>query len=114
LKEWAQEDVAIGKIEVRDIKKARDYAMVALWLVTVHLNKAKAVRWNDVYYFFKEKFETISVTPQSFSRAMESPQNTKYFRQSGELYFLSSEGQQKVEKWIAGQSFESSGETEDI
>lgn len=114
LKEWAQEEVEIGKIEVRDIKNARDYAMVALWIINIHLKKANAVRWNDAYYFFKEKFETISVSAQAFSRAMASSKNTKYFRQSGDQYFLTTEGQQKVEEWVAGHPFGSSIEAEDV
>lgn len=113
LREWAQEDVELEKLEVRDIKKARDYAMVSLWIITVHLKKVKAVRWNDAYYFFKGKYKTISATPQGFSRAMANFNNAKYFRESDELYFLSSEGQRKVEDWRAGKPFESSSEAED-
>lgn len=113
VKEWAQEDVELGKLNVRDIRKPRDYAMVALWITTVHLKKANAVRWNEAYYFFKEKYKTISATGQGFSRAMANPNNAKYFRESDELYFLSSEGQRKVEDWLAGKPFGSSSEAED-
>lgn len=87
--------------------------MVALWVTTIYLKKAEAVRWNDAYYFFKEKFKTISATPQGFSRALSNPNNKKYFGQSGELYFLTSEGKRKVEEWIAGKPFESPSEVED-
>lgn len=113
LQEWTQEDVELGKLEVRDIKKARDYAMVALWVITIYLKKLEAVRWNDAYYFFKEKFKTISATSQGFSRAMSNPNNKNYFGQSGELYFLTSEAKRKVEEWIAGKPFESASEVED-
>ncbi|PSB07923.1 hypothetical protein C7B69_23105 [filamentous cyanobacterium Phorm 46] len=113
LKEWVLQDVEIGTLEVCDITKARDYAMVSLWIVIHQLQKAQTVSWNDAYYFFKEKFQTISVTSQAFSRAMGSPKNTKYFRKSGEQYFLSSEGQRIVESWIAGAPLESVNETED-
>lgn len=113
LKEWVLEDVQIGKLEVCDITKPRDYAMVALFIIIHQLQKAQAVSWNDAYYFFKEKFQTISVTSQAFSRAMANPNNTKYFRQSGAQYFLTSEGQQTVKSWIAGDPLESHNETED-
>lgn len=107
VKEWAQDEVQIGNIEVRNIEKPRDYAMVSLWIITVHLHKAEAVRWNDAYYYFQEKFKTISASSESFSRAMASPSHSKYFRKSGDLYFLTSEGQAKVEGWIAGNPFDS-------
>jgi hypothetical protein len=113
VKEWAIEDVNTGELKVRDIKKARDYAMVSLWIILHKLEKAKAVSCSQAYLFFKEKFETISVTSQAFSRAMANPKNTKYFRQSGVQYFLTSEGQETVESWIAGDPLESDNETED-
>ncbi len=113
LKEWVLQDVEIGTLELCDITKARDYAMVSLWIVIHQLGKAQAVSWNDAYYFFKEKFQTISVTSQAFSRAMGSSKNTKYFRKSGDQYFLTSEGQRTVESWIAGNPLESVNETED-
>jgi hypothetical protein len=113
VKEWASEDVNMGELKVRDIKKARDYAMVSLWIILHKLEKAKAVSCSQAYLFFKERFETISVTSQAFSRAMANPKNTKYFRQSGTQYFLTSEGQRRVESWIAGDPFESDNETEE-
>jgi hypothetical protein len=113
VKEWAIEDVNMGELKVRDIKNARDYAMVSLWIIIHKLEKAKTVSCSQAYLFFQEKFETISVTSQAFSRAMAKPKNTKYFRQSGAQYFLTSEGQETVESWIAGGLLESDNETED-
>lgn len=113
VKEWAIEDVNMGELKVRDIKKARDYAMVSLWIIIHKLEKAKTVSCSQAYLFFQEKFETISVTSQAFSRAMANSKNTKYFRQSGAQYFLTSEGQETVESWIAGGPLESDNETED-
>ena len=108
LEEWAKEEVDLGSLKVRDIKSARDYALVSLWLLTIKLRKANAIRWNDAYYYFKEKFTTISVEAISFSRAISKPINEKYFRKTGDLYFLSSEGHQKVEGWLAGKPIDSS------
>ena len=108
VQEWAQEEVELDNLNVRDIRQPRDYALVSFWILTVHLKKANAIRWNDAYYYFKEKFITISGEPESFNRAISKPINDKYFRKTGDLYFLSSEGQQKVEGWIAGKPIESS------
>lgn len=101
LEEWAQESVELGQLNVRDIKKPRDYAMLALWMITVPLQKAEAVRWNEAYYFLTKKFQTVSATAEAFSNAVSSEHNQNYFRRSGEAYFLSSEAQQKVQEWIA-------------
>ena len=90
-----------------------DYAMVSLWIIIHKLEKAKTVSCSQAYLFFQEKFETISVTSQAFSRAMANSKNTKYFRQSGAQYFLTSEGQETVESWIVGGPLESDNETED-
>ncbi|MEG4040812.1 zinc ribbon domain-containing protein [Microcoleus sp. S11D4] len=113
LNEWVLQDVQIGKLKVGDITKARDYAMVSLWIIIDQLENAKAVRCNDAYYFFKQKFETISVSAQVFSRAMKSPKNMKYFRSSGDQYYLTSEGKQTVESWVNGKPLELGNETED-
>lgn len=113
VQEWAQEEINLGSLNVRDIRIARDYALVSLWILTVHLKKAEAVRWNDAYYYFKEKFTTLSVKTDAFNRALAKPENDKYFRKAGELYYLTSEGQQKVEDWIAGKPIESSDDLGD-
>ena len=112
LQEWAQEEVELGNLKVRDIRKPQDYALIALWIITVHLNKAEAVRWNDAYYYFQEKFKTISASQASFNRSMANPTNEKYFRKNGELFFLTSEGQKKVEDWIAGKPFDGSSDAD--
>lgn len=113
IQEWAQEEVDLGSLNVRDIRKAKDYALVSLWILTVHLNKAEAIRWNDAYYYFREKFTTLSVKTDAFSRALSKPENDKYFRKAGELFYLTSEGQQKVEGWVAGDPINSSNDLED-
>lgn len=107
LHEWAQEEVQLGSLDIRRINKARDYALVSLWVIIAHLKKAEAVRWNDAYYYFKEKYKAISASPEAFSYAIKNDTN-KYFRQTDDLFFLSPEGQEKVENWIAGELVESS------
>jgi hypothetical protein len=113
VQEWAQEEVDLGSLNVRDIRQAKDYALVSLWILTTHLNKAEAVRWNDAYYYFREKFTTLSVQTDAFSRALSKPENDRYFRKAGELFYLTSEGQQKVEGWVAGDPINSSNDLED-
>jgi hypothetical protein len=47
IEDWAQEDVALGSLDVRDLQRGRDYALVSLWILTVCLKKAEAIRWID-------------------------------------------------------------------
>ncbi len=109
--EWSKEEVPLGKLDVASIQIARDYALVSLWILTSHLKKAEAVRWNDAYHFFKEKYTTISSSAEAFSAAMRKELNKKYFRQTDTgAFFLSPEGQQKVIKWIAGETSPSESE----
>lgn len=112
LHEWTIEEVQLGNLNIRDIKSPRDYAMVALWIITVNLKKANSIRWNEAYQFFKEKFQTMTASPEAFSYAMRNELNAKYFRQSDEMFFLSSEGVKQVEEWVGGQPVASSGEEE--
>jgi hypothetical protein len=108
IKNWTQEDVQLGSFDIRTINNARDYAMFALWLITVRLKKAETVRWNDAYYFLKEKFPAITATPNGFSKAITNPKNANVFRSIEDRYFLSPDGQAEVEKWIAGTAAPSS------
>ncbi|WP_190550358.1 hypothetical protein [Trichocoleus sp. FACHB-591] len=102
IQEWALEEVDIGSLNIRDIHRAKDYALVSLWLLTVHLNKVQAVRSNDAYYYFKEKFKTISVKAETFKEALFKPSNSRYFRKTEDSFFLTSKGQQIVEAWTTG------------
>jgi hypothetical protein len=52
--------------------------------------------------YFKEKFTTLSVKTDAFKEALAKSQNSGYFRKTGDLYYLTPEGQQKVESWLAG------------
>src|SRR5262249_36152247 len=102
IKEWAQGEVDLEKLNVRDLKTGLDYALVAIWIVTTRLKKVKAVRWSDAYYYFKERYTTISATPNAFRKALISPSNEKYFGKSDELFYLKTEGESIVKDMIAG------------
>jgi hypothetical protein len=113
VKEWAKDKVQLGKLDVRDIDSPRDYALVSIWIITVHLKKAEAVRWNDAYYYYKERFKAISATPNAFSKALGRKINEKYFKKSGEQFYLTSEGRKQVEGWIAGKPIEKTADEGD-
>lgn len=112
VREWAQEEIHIGGLDIRTIKQARDYALLSIWIITVDLQKAQAIHWNEAHLYLKEKFQAISASAEAFSAAVRSDNNKEYFRTSGELLFLSPEGKSKVEGWIAGNSVQTPGEEE--
>jgi hypothetical protein len=100
IKEWAQKKVELGKLDIRDIDSPRDYALVACWILTVHLKVVNAVRWTEAYQYMKEKFETISANSDAFRLAMTK--SIKNFRKNDEQqYYLTPEGQKRVEDSIA-------------
>jgi hypothetical protein len=100
IKEWAQKDVELGKLHIRDITASLDFALVACWVLTVHLKVVNAVKWTDAYQYMKEKFETISANSDKFRLAMT--RNEKHFRKNDEQqYYLTADGQKRVEDLIA-------------
>ncbi|MGI4738431.1 MAG: zinc ribbon domain-containing protein [Janthinobacterium lividum] len=102
---WASEapSVNLNKLDIRDISIARDYALLALWLITHGLKKADAVKWNEAMMFLTTSFKTIAVTGNSFGKAISAKENEKFFTKNGDgMYYLTPTGQKLVEEWIAG------------
>lgn len=96
-------EIDFGKLDIRDISIARDYALLSLWLIIHKLKKAGAVKWNEALLFLTSKYDATSVSGGSFSKSMNTKEGEKYFAKNGEgLYYLTSAGQQLVEDWIAG------------
>ena len=110
LHSWTQENVDLGRLDILKIKSGRDYALLAFWLIIDYLKKGDCFRWNEAYEFLKAKYQAISASPETFSKAVKSASNSKYFRESGEAYFLTPEAKTTVENWIAGTSTPGSSE----
>lgn len=105
VQQWVNDPspITLNKLDVRDVSIARDYALLALWLIIHHLKKADAVKWNEAMLYLTSKYKTTSVSGGSFSKSMTAKENEKYFTKNGEgLYFLTTAGQQLVEAWVSG------------
>lgn len=102
IKMWVKDEVELGKLQIGDLKKGLEYALVGIWILTIHLEKEKAVRWIDVYRYLKEKFTTIKATPNAFTIALSKSTSTKYIVKTDDKLYLNSDGKNLVEKWIAG------------
>ncbi len=102
IKQWAQEEVDLGKLELRDLKSPRDYAILGIWILTIHLHKAEAVRWNAAYYFYKEKGWPVSAKPDEFSTTLKRKGHENLFRASDSGYFLTQEAIMLVDGWRSG------------
>lgn len=102
--EWIKDEVALGKLDVRDVKTGRDAALLALWIITVKLEKTKASYIHLFMEYLNKKFTTISVTSPAVNKALTvSKESEKYFQKTSDgKYFLSTVGQQLVEEWING------------
>lgn len=102
---WAKEEVNLGNFDIRNIKDSIEYGMLALWIITVSLKKEQTVRRIEAYNYLKSKFPTVTVSPEAFSSALKSKSNQKYIQASDDdKYYLSVEGQKKVESWISNSS----------
>ncbi len=112
IKDWATEEVDLGQLQIIQITRPLDYALLALWLLTIKLHKGQTVRWNEAYCYLKTKYQNMSATPQAFSKAIRNTNNGKYVRTSDDRYFLSEEGQKKVEGWVSGQPVTATDEKE--
>ena len=110
---WTLEVVNLGNLDIRTIKDSADYGMLALWIITVCLKKEQTVRRIEAYNYLKIKFPTVTVSPEAFSRALMSSSNQKYIQASDDdKYYLSPEGQKKVESWINTNTSSSQSEGE--
>ncbi len=107
VEEWTAEKVELGKLEIRVIEQARDYAMVALWMLQVYLKKREAFLWNEAYLYITKCSSHVKATPEAFSRALANPNNKDYFGCADGHYFLTPKAQEIVEGWTAGRSVKS-------
>lgn len=98
------DNVDLNKLDVRNIRSGRDAALLALWTLTVNLNKVKAAPIYLLLYYLNKKFTTISVTQVAVSKSItQSKEADKYFQKNSDgEYFLSPAEQKLVEEWISG------------
>jgi hypothetical protein len=105
LKEWKIEDVDLGSININEIKSTKHWAVIGLWIITVHLRKTEKIYWNEVYHFLKEKYLNFRVQSDVFRTTM-SKRGKSYFGKNDGKYYLTQQGQKLVEGWIAGNPIE--------
>lgn len=111
VKEWAAEKVELGKLDVLELKSAREYAMFAIWSITIALKKGDSVKRGEAFYYLSTKYANISVKSEAFLRAVDN-NRPKYFESNptdGSNY-LTKLSQQIVEDWVSGKSKPSSAE----
>ena len=100
---WVSEDVDLGKLQIRNINTPKDYALLSLWIITLHLKKQETVRRIDAYHYLKTKYPKVSSSSSNFSRSMSRSSAKKYMKASDDgKYYLTTDGQKLVESWIDG------------
>lgn len=70
IEEWAASELDLGRLDIRSLGSPRNYAMFALWAITVKLQKATLVKPKEAYLFIKSKYETIPVAPDEFTKVL--------------------------------------------
>lgn len=112
IKQWAQEEVNLGAIQLHNIASCRDYAILALGILTLDLKKADAVMWNEAYHFLKEKW-AISAKPDAFSRTFDRKGNAGVFRKTDKGYILQQQGIDIFEGWRNGKPIQAHNDERD-
>lgn len=106
---WVQMSVDKGKLDIRTLNSAANYAMFAIWALTKHLNVGSAVKPQMAYLFLTQKFKTVSVQKKSFQNVLSERRN-KFRRNTQGLYYLTNEAEEEVKSWVeTGQVGRSSG-----
>ncbi|MBD2723817.1 zinc ribbon domain-containing protein [Hymenobacter armeniacus] len=110
---WASEKVELGKLDVLELKMAREYAMFAIWSITVALKKGESVKSSEAYHYLTTKYANISVKSEAFLKAINN-NKPRYFdsNQLDGSCYLTKFGKQCVEDWVSGKAKPSAAEAQ--
>lgn len=102
---WTKEKVELGKLDVLELKLAREYAMFAVWSITVALKKGESVKRSEAFHYLTTKYSNISVKSEAFLKAIDN-NRPKYFEsnQTDGTCYLTKFGKQCVEDWVSGKA----------
>jgi hypothetical protein len=100
--------------DIRKLKKVGNYVLFGYWLLTKKLDAAKALKSAVVFEFLKRKYTLVPGTPKAFSSALRRSYNSPYFQKTSEgLYYLTPEGESRVQKWLQGEPIPDVSDTEE-
>lgn len=110
---WALEKVDLGKLDVLELKAAREYAMFAIWSITVALKKGESTKRSEAFHYLTTKYANISVKSEAFLKAIEN-NKPKYFdsNQLDGTCYLTKFGKKCVDDWVSGKAKPSAAENQ--
>ena len=100
--QWIQMQSRFDSFDVRTLDTAAEYALLALYDITKELKVENAVKQGVAYDYLVKKYKIISVTKDSFSKALANTKDyDKYFSRTSEgLYYLTPDAESFVEGWL--------------
>lgn len=102
VKSWLADDVNLGQLDIRDASSAKEYALIAFWILNSHLKKANSIKWNEASLYLTSKFDTISVTGQAFRAAVVGNEDLFNFNNANDTHYITPTGEKMVESWVIG------------
>ena len=102
---WLVDDVDLGELDIRMLKNPSDYALLTLWIVTKHLEKADAITTGEAFTYLTSKYNTVPIEHNQFRVAFTNNKGTLFnLNKSNNTWFLTPEGEERVKSWISGQA----------
>jgi hypothetical protein len=96
-------DLALGKLDARQLTTSDDQAIFAIWCLTKGNPLASAVSPKVAYAYLRQKYKNLpEVTENAFNKALTRSKLAS--RNSEKLFFLTPDGEAVVARWIAGES----------
>jgi hypothetical protein len=100
VEQWVQMPSKFDNFDVRELKTLADLAIFSIYIITKELKTENAVKPSLVYEYLTKK-HVVSVKKKSFTDALSSKSNEKYFKRTNEgLYYLTQESDSVAENWI--------------
>jgi len=98
---WVDLDTGINNFDIRSLKRATNYAMFSLFILTKKLNVTRAVQPILIFQYLKRKFSSIPVSQKSIANALKRPYNAKFFEKTADgSFYLTVEGESKIRGWL--------------
>jgi hypothetical protein len=100
VEQWVQMPSKFDNFDVRELKTLAEYAIFSIYPITKELKTENAVKPSLAYEYLTKRY-TVPVQKKSFTDALSSKSNEKYFKRTSEgLYYLTQEADGIAESWI--------------
>ncbi|MDJ0510919.1 MAG: hypothetical protein QNJ64_16940 [Crocosphaera sp.] len=102
INQWVDMESKLENFDIRKLTNKGHIAIFALYDLTKELKVENAAKPALAYQYLKKRHETVSISQKSFSDALCSKGNKKYFQKTPEgLYYLTEEAEKIAQNWIS-------------